>query len=404
MSLLDLGQSRLGSGTSWLPDSSAQHMIDTRFGKWDVMFHGSAFGMYDKQWTLHGDSRFGLLDWEMARASRRVGAGLVRLSAMTSFESFFLPDTGYPELLQSGETFGGRRIANTQHPHDLFGELAVGYDYSVNSKLVISTCAAAVGEPALGPVSYMHRPSGGADPFAPLGLHWQDQAHQQHGVATLGIYSSAFRLEGSAFNAREGDDVRTNLDYRGARLDSYSGRVTVVPSGTVTLAAWAGYLSDHDPLVPGIGMQRYGASVLTSTHRLSTSIVWGMNDHHHDPRTHEHDPNAPVKTHHLMSSVLLESTFAVDARTEIFARAEQVEKSADDLGFLGGDLTEMFNIRAVSVGASRAIVNGRGAALSIGARLGYNFLPQTLRYTYTTTHPAGFAIYLRLLPAKHELM
>ena len=403
-SVLETNATRLASGTSWLPDSAVVPMFDWRVGAWMLMAHGKGFGTFDRQWTLHGDTRATLLDWEMASASRQLGNGSLRVAAMTSLESLFLPDTGYPQLLQSGETFRGRRIANTQHPHDLIGELSASYDYSLNAGMAAFVYAAAVGEPALGPVAYQHRSSAADDPFAPLGHHWQDASHASHGVATAGLYTRRVKLEGSAFNAREPDENRLDVDYHGARLDSYSGRLTLAPTGNVVASAWAGFLQGDDPLGPAIGMQRYGVSLLTDTRgirggRFSTALIWGLNNHHHDERLHDHDA-AVQMTHHLASSVLAEATLGVGPRTRVFTRLEQVQKMADDLGFLGGNLMETFNVRAASLGASHELTTAHALAFGAGGRLTFNFLPETLRYTYTTTHPAGFALYLTIAPRR----
>jgi hypothetical protein len=403
--VIDVNGSRLASGTSWLPDSAAVPMFDWSARTWTFMAHGKAFGTFDRQWTLHGDSRAALLDWEMASAMRSVGRGALRVAVMTSLESLFLPDTGYPQLLQSGETFRGRRVANTQHPHDLIGELSTSYDYPLMSGLAVSFYAAAVGEPALGPVAYQHRQSSTDDPFAPLGHHWQDATHASHGVATLGFYTRWLKVEGSTFNAREPDENRLDVDYHGARLDSYSGRATVALHGKVVASAWAGFLEGDDPLAPTIGMQRYGLSVLTDTRgirggRFSTAVIWGLNNHHHDERLHDHDDAAVQMTHHLASSVLAEATLGVGARTRVFTRLEQVQKMADDLAFLGGNLMETFNVRAASLGAAHDFTTARHLAFGVGGRLTFNFLPETLRYTYTTTHPAGFALYLTIAPRR----
>jgi hypothetical protein len=401
-SVVELNASRLGSGTTWLPDSAVVPMIEGRLGGWSLMAHGKGFGSFDRQWSLHGDTRATLLDWEMGSASRAVGSGVFRATAMTSLESLFMPDTGYPQLMQTGETFHGRRVANTQHPHDLVGELSAAYDYPIMSTLAISLYGAAVGEPALGPMAYQHRPSDTDDPFAPLGHHWQDATHGSHGVATVGIYDRWLKLEGSTFNAREPDENRLDIDYAGARLDSYSARLTVAPTGTVVASAWAGYLNGDDPLAPNIAMQRYGAAVLTDTRglrggRFSTSLIWGLNNHHHDERLHDHDA-AVQPTHHLSNSLLLESTLGVGTRTQVFTRLEQVQPMADDLAFLGGNLMETFNVRAITLGAAHQFTNVRALGVGVGGRLTFNFLPETLRYTYTTTHPAGFALFMTIAP------
>src|SRR4029079_15314273 len=103
-----------------------------------------------------GAAEFGLIDWEMLMAARAVGGGLLRFNAMTSLEALVLPRQGYPELLQTGGSDRGARIVNRQHPHDLINEAAVAYDHSLTKRLAASVYVAAVGEPALGPVAYMH--------------------------------------------------------------------------------------------------------------------------------------------------------------------------------------------------------------------------------------------------------
>jgi hypothetical protein len=400
---LGIPLSRMASGTSWGPDATPQRMIDFSAGDWMLMFHGQAFGQYDRQSGLHGDTQAGLVDWEMFSALRSAGGGLVRLNLMTSLERAVLGGTGYPQLLQSGGVAGHQRIPNRQHPHDPVGEVSVAYDHSLTSTLAASVYVAAVGEPALGPVAYMHRASASVDPFAPIGHHWEDASHESAGVVTAGVYSHRFKLEGSVFNGRDADSRDFNPSYDGARLDSYAGRVTVAPAGFVTVAAWAGYLADHDPLEPGVSMQRFGASIMTTTRgigggSLAATLVWGVNNHHHNPAEHEHDPNVVTPTHHLSTAALVESTLDIGARTSLYARLEQVQKSGYDLGFLIGDFTELFNVREVAVGAARDFVDAGAVTFGVGARASLDLLPETLRLTYQTTHPTGFAIYLRARP------
>src|SRR5689334_4977501 len=66
---------RIGSGTSWLPDSSSQPMLHAAVGGWSLMAHGAVFAQYDKQSTIHGSSRFGSVDWEMATMMHAAGGG-----------------------------------------------------------------------------------------------------------------------------------------------------------------------------------------------------------------------------------------------------------------------------------------------------------------------------------------
>ena len=105
-------------------------------------------------------------------------------------------------------------------------ELSAAYEHPIANSVAMSVYAAAVGEPAIGPVASMHRPLANSDPLAPIGHHWQDASHQSFGVLTIGMSTRTVKLEASAFNPREPDEHHGFMDYREARLDSYSGRLS----------------------------------------------------------------------------------------------------------------------------------------------------------------------------------
>ena len=107
-------------------------------------------------------------------------------------------------------------------------ELGALYQREINNKVGWSVYAAPSGEPALGPVAFMHRPSAMDNPAAPIAHHWQDATHVSFGVVTAGIFSKQWEVEGSFFNGREPDERRWNFDP--IKLDSYSGRVTINPT------------------------------------------------------------------------------------------------------------------------------------------------------------------------------
>lgn len=399
---LDIPWTRVTSGTAWLPDDSPMYALGGARAGWMWMLHGAAFGQFDRQGTSRGETQVGLVDWEMGMVARPLFGGVLRANVMTSLQSLVLGDSGYPQLLQTGGSLNGSRLANRQHPHALVGELAGIYERSLTSRIAVSAYVAAVGEPAVGPVSFMHRPSAWDDPFAPLGHHQQDATDAANGVATLGVYGRRVKLEGSMFNARESTRGGVGIDYTGARLDSYSGRLTVAATERVVTSAWAAYLYGHDPLSDPIGMQRYGASLLLVSRERdgrvwSNSIVWGFDVHHHGSRHHAHTDGL-TKAYNLMPSVTIESAFEVTRRATIFARAEQVAKSADDLGFVGGDLSQTFTVLSVSAGGTHALLSGRYGSLSLGVRGTLNMLTSELKPVYGTNTPMGFAAFLRLRP------
>ena len=395
---------RQGSGTSWIPEASAHPALSRMAGAWTLSLHGAAFAFYSDQGTKRGATQAGLVDWEMGMAQRPFAGGTLTLRAMTSLEPFTMPGDGYPLLLQNGGSYRHAPIQDRQHPHNAIVEVAAMQERALGPA-VVSLYAAAAGEPALGPVTYLHRPSAAGDPFSPLGHHWQDATHEAYGVVTAGVGTRTLRLEGSAFNARETDEHAHIVDYRGARLDSYAGRVSWAISPRVVASAWMGYLNQAERLDPGTRIHRYGASLLTEMRgfgggRWSSALVWGENRHDDAADSHELAEGGPgAAPHRAAQSLLVESSLDVGPGTTVFARAERVEKNGEEMGFSGGDLTTLYDIRVLTVGATHRLLARAGADLSIGARASFNSVPASLLATYGTRSPTGAAVYLRLTPA-----
>src|ERR1700675_1389738 len=57
---LGIPETRLGSGTAWLPDASPMHASHYTLGKWTLMIHGSASFMYD--WQSGPQASIGLVN------------------------------------------------------------------------------------------------------------------------------------------------------------------------------------------------------------------------------------------------------------------------------------------------------------------------------------------------------
>lgn len=405
-----LGRSTMASGTAWLPESTTMRGAMRRLGTWDVGLQANLFGVYNRQGvtdaTKRGDTQWGLVDWEMAIATHRTRTTQWQLRAMTSLEPFTLGGAGYPLLLQTGGTFRHGVLHDRQHPHNAIMEVAGSYERTVRDRVAATLYVAAVGEPALGPVAAMHRPSAMRDPLSPLGHHWQDASHQSFGVVTAGLNTASWRLEGSLFNPREPDEHHLIVDYRGAKLDSYAGRVSWAPSPHVVASTWYGFLNAHNRLDPTTRMHRYGTSISTDSRgiaggRWSSTLVWAMNLHHHGGASHELIHGGPgASPHHHASSLLAESTLELGLRTSLFARAERVRKNGEELGFLGGDLTALYDVRSFVIGLTRDVITVRGATASLGGRASATFVPRSLLATYGTRRPSGIAAYVQVQPRR----
>lgn len=383
---LGLSHVRMGSGTSWLPDSSPMHANHKMWGAWTAMIHGVAFGQYDDQGSDRGDRQLGIVDWEMLMLMRRVGTGMLHLHGMASLEPATIGAKGYPLLLQTGESYKGEPLHDRQHPHDFVMELAAMFQQPVARDLAIELYGGVAGEPALGPVAFMHRPSAQNDPLSPLGHHWQDATHISYGVVTTGVYSRLWKLEGSWFNGREPDENRWNLDLR--RLDSYSGRVTVNPTGRTSFSAWYGFLASPEGLRPDESVHRYGASAQYAGQGIrggawGTTLLWGAN---------EHGGRAE-------NSALAESNLEIGLRNALFGRIEYVRKSAEDLA-LALPPARQFDLASIVGGYVREIASIPGGSIGVGGRVSVNFIPAGLESYYGTRTPAGIDLYVRVRPKR----
>ncbi len=385
---LGLPMSRMGSGTSWLPDGSPMHAAHYSAGGWGFMLHGLSFGMYDKQFTDRGDDQISSPNWAMLMATRPLAGGMLQLRGMFSAEPFTVGARGYPLLLQSGEAYKGEPLHDRQHPHDLFMELAAVYERPVARNLAISFYAAPVGEPALGPVAFPHRPSAAGDPLAPLSHHWQDATHISFGVLTAGVFTRTMKLEASLFNGREPDEHRYNFDYAGRSLDSWAGRLTVNPGADWSLSASFGGLKSPEELRPDESQHRFTAAVLHSRPignggNWSSALIYGANKH---------------EGGNWEGSVTAETNLAFDGRNEVFARVNIVRKRAEDLA-IGTNPEQEFDLGGLVLGYVRALAEVGGVNIGAGVRGSLNVIPEGLEPAFGTLTPTGFAVYLRFRPA-----
>ncbi len=387
---LGIPETRMGSGTSWLPDATPMHAAHHTMGDWTLMLHGVGFVQYDGQGGSRGSYQIGLVNWAMAAASRPLGPGRLQVRGMLSTEPWTIGGRGYPLLLQSGESYHGAPLHDRQHPHDLFMELAALYERPVAQNLGLSFYLAPVGEPAVGPVAFPHRPSAADDPLAPISHHWQDGTHITFGVVTAGVFTRRVKVEASWFNGREPDGNRTNFDYAGRRLDSYSGRVTVNPDPQWSLAAWYAYLKSPEGLHPEESLHRFGAAAL-STRLIRTGGTWSS--------ALVYGANNQIGTGRVASSVLIESTLDWDGSNSIFGRAEYVRKSAEELAIATVPSTTEYDVGALAFGYVRTVRADLGLVAGVGVRGSINFVPAALEGIYGSRTPIGVAIYLRLRPA-----
>ena len=379
--------SREASGTAWQPESTPHMGVHTTWNGWELMTHGFANLVYDRQRGPRGDNKVFSENMLMGMASRDLGPGRLGLRAMLSAEPWTIGKEGYPLLLQTGETANGvTPLIDRQHPHDLPMELAATYSVPVGATDSVFVYAGLPGEPALGPATFMHRFSGMDNPEAPLGHHWLDSTHVTFGVATLGWIHDSVKLEGSVFTGREPDEKRANIED--PKMDSWSLRASWQPTPDWSLQVSHGYLHSPEQLDPEVDTRRTTASAIYN-HPLSdgdwqTTFAWGRNDH---------NPGGSS------DSFLLEST-AQRRRHTLFGRFERQENDeleghlieGDSEAFLVGKLSLGYIYDFVQVESRRAGVGILGSVAQVPERLAHeeHALPSY------GEHPVSWMVFLRV--------
>ncbi len=371
---------RDASGTAWQPDSTPMQGPNFASGGWTGMAHGYVDLVYDHQEEPRGGSKTFSESMLMLMAQHAAGSGTFTFRTMLSLDPAMGAD-GYPLLLQTGETADGvHPLTDRQHPHDLVMEMSGTYSLPIGGGTSAFLYVGYPGEPALGPVTFMHRFSGMDDPVAPITHHWLDSTHITYGVVTWGLVHGAWKIEGSAFNGREPDQHRWNLDR--FRLDSWSGRVSWNPDPNWALQVSYGFIKSPEQLEPGVDQHRITASA-TYNRPLAggnwqTTFAWG------------HNNDSPG---HGLDGLLLESALN-RGRSTLFVRVEDVQK--DELFAPPSPLAgQVFRVAEASLGYVYDLPVSRHVAIGAGAMGTLNILPDVLKPAYGDA-PVGWMPFLRL--------
>ncbi|MBL6938312.1 MAG: hypothetical protein ISS15_06910 [Alphaproteobacteria bacterium] len=376
----DYSMMRDASGTAWQPDSTPMEGWSGSLGDWSAMAHGSILAIYDNQGGPRGADKTFSESMFMAMGQKDIGPGTLTLRSMLSLDPF-MGKSGYPLLLQTGETANGvDPLIDRQHPHDFLMELAGTYSVPVADKQSVFVYAGYPGEPALGPPTFMHRFSGMDDPAAPITHHWLDSTHITFGVITAGYVYGDWKIEGSVFNGREPDQFR--WDFDSARLNSVSGRVSWNPDANWALQVSYGFIKSPEQLEPGVNQHRMTASASYNQPlehgNWQTTLAWGRNSMQPGP-----NPDA----------FLLESAASWYNHT-VFGRAENADKNElfEAPSPLAG---HTFNVSSFSLGYVYDIPVADHLKLGLGAMGSVYTLPSAITPAYGSG-PTSYMLFTRL--------
>lgn len=394
--LLPMG--RMGSGTAWQPATSPMHMWHASAGEWLLMYHGEAKIGVNHQGGPRGVTKFESQNWFMPMAYRRVGRGTLQLRGMFSVEPLTFSGAGSPQLFQTGEVYQGESIVDAQHPHDLFMELSAQYTVPIGERATWYAYLGFPGEPALGPVAFMHRTSASENPSAPLTHHLQDSTHIAFGVLTTGFTYRWLKLEGSVFNAREPDDQRYGFEFN--PWNSRSFRLTVAPHDNWALQFSHGFLKNPELLEAG-DTHRTTASVqynkAFTRGNLAAALIWGRNREEHGDETFR------------LNGYTAEATLNFLDKNYLYTRLELVDKKdllrEEDLERLGFDhdfAHPQFRIGAYTLGAARDVWSNDKLSMALGGDVTFYSKPAALDALYGP-RPTSYKFFIRLRPGRMKM-
>jgi hypothetical protein len=333
-------------------------------------------------------------NWFMPMAYRKVGRGTLQLRGMFSAEPFTFPPGGSPLLLQTGETYKGEPIVDAQHPHDLLMELSAQYTHPLGERGTWFTYFGYPGEPALGPVAFMHRLSASENPSATLGHHLQDSTHISFGVLTTGFTYRGLKLEGSVFNGREPGENRYDFDAH--RWNSRSARLSFMPNRSWALQISHGFLRSPEAHAPEEDIRRTTASVQYNREYgrgyWANAFVWGRN------HVSGHGASRNLNAYTLESTVNFLERNYLYTRLELVDRDELLsEDELEDLGITGHHAS--FRVGAYTFGGARELWNTEKLSLAVGSDLTFYSKPDALDALYGRS-PVSWKLYFRFRPGK----
>lgn len=401
-----LTPTREATGTSWLPNVAPMYGIHQPWRGWDLRLNGvvTAQAVFEPGFRhrtggaaeRQGDS----VNWGMFMARRNLAGGRLGIRTMLSAEPWTVPDCGTLSFLATGEVCEGDTVHDRQEPHDLLMELAMDYERTIRDNWRWQVYGGLAGEPALGPPGYPHRASAATNPLAPISHHWLESTVVSFGVVTVGVHNQRWKTEFSAFNGRDADSSRVDVDL--GAFDSASARLSYLPSDRLSLQVSAARLSEarsEFPFELDDPFKRFTTSAIYYR-PLGANGLWATTLAYGVTRAHEIVAGRPFNS--TTSALLLESSFTRSGRHTIFGRGELV-------GMPGHHLhaheysTEVFTVGKLQLGYTRQFRSVKGLTPGLGGYVGLSLLTPELAPRYEGRVAPSYAVFFSLHAARHQM-
>lgn len=348
---------------------------------WGAQIFVTANAQVRKFTDFHQIESTGMGMVSLRRTGSSTSAGL---HLMLSPEPFTMRRLGSAQVFQAGESFGGLPLRDYQHPHDLFMALEGEVTHRLGDQSAFWVRGGPVSAPALGPTAFMHRASAMVHPTSPLSHHVLDSSHITHGAVTVGGRKGAWTAEASAFQGREPDEFRRDLDL--GPIDSASARVGW-SNGAWRAQTSVAHVNNPEPLEPGhvvrftASLERTAVDARTGSTRAWT-IAMGRNG----------------RTSHDEWGALLEVVHPITAQWRVYGRAEIVDRfilvDFDHAARTGLERHLRSRVGALLVGIDRRLISSPAGTLALGGDFTVHQTPANLKDSYGA--PVSAHLFLRL--------
>jgi YHS domain-containing protein len=385
------------------PQPQHQHLqMNMPPAGWQFMQDGIVFGMFNRQGGPRGGQEFKVPNWWMGMGTRKLGSSQLTLTGMFSLDPATVGKRGYGEIFQVGEVVDGVPLIDRQHPHDLFMQLAAVWRIPITKRTGFTMAGGPAGEPALGPVAFMHRASSADNPMAPLSHHTFDSTHISYGVLTAALDRGPWVVEGSVFNGREPDEHRWGFDF--GAPDSVSARLWFRPNDRWEFQASTGRLKDSEELEPGI-VQRTTVSgswfKKNGADFTAVAVGYGVNAAHETTRhavfgeaTRRAGSNSFFGRVEVRQS---ETALLVTDRNPAAGGVTIPPTCPSLVHCVDLDPLRRDAVGAFTLGGVRDVFTSNGFEGGLGAAVTFYAVPDALTATHGR-HPVSFQLFFRLRP------
>lgn len=353
--------------------------------KTEFMIHGNAFltGIWAEK--PRGKNQFAIPNMIMANYGRSVGESqFINANLMLTFERWTFHEDGYSELLQIGESNEDEiPYIDAQHPHSspIMGFTISDTFYLGNGKDNLKLSFAPRGQATDGPIAFMHRPTGMANPDAPLGHHLaQDVGHITSTVLGASLTKHKTTFEVSAFHGKEPEPAKTDLPM--GALDSYAARLSQELSQHWQMMASAAFVKspegDHNPNLDHVwrySLSSYNQLTLSNEWTWSNSLVYGVINFYDE----------------IPKLVSLNEEFLFYKKPfNAWGRFEFVQRTAAQLGITtASNIFSPQDVYALTLGYTHDLSSWKSLIFGIGGSATKVMLPSELEEAYNSDPVSG---------------